>query len=77
MLLDLLAARWRRPARERRIFPVAEILKRFAADFFVLLRANGLGIGLSVETRAISKFERLFKKNQRVFAESSGCASGA
>src|ERR1700761_8267205 len=30
-------AKWRRPALERRTFPLAVILKRLATDFFVLM----------------------------------------
>ncbi len=41
-------ARWRRPAREVRIFPVAVILKRFATAFFVFRLALALGITLSL-----------------------------
>ena len=41
----LLDARWRRPGLRRMIFPVAVILSRLAADFFVLRRAIDFGMG--------------------------------
>src|SRR6188768_541619 len=33
----LVCSKWRLPARERSTLPLAVILKRFAADFFVLM----------------------------------------
>src|SRR4051812_27457885 len=41
----LLDARWRRPGLRRMILPVAVILSRLAADFFVLRRAIDFGMG--------------------------------
>ena len=41
----LLEARWRRPGLRRMILPVAVILNRLAADFFVLRRAMDFGMG--------------------------------
>jgi hypothetical protein len=41
----LLAARWRRPGLRRSNLPVAVILNRLTAAFFVLRRAMALGMG--------------------------------
>jgi hypothetical protein len=37
--------KWRREERDRNTLPLAVILKRFATDLRVLLRAIGFGIG--------------------------------
>src|SRR5580765_7840239 len=58
----LLDARWRSPGLRRMILPVAVILTRLAADFFVLRRAIDFGMGarkVAGARRAASPFSAL------------------